>query len=346
MTKAVLAKVAGVTVRSVTAYESGKTQPTDSTLCDLSRALNFPRSFFSSSPIEAPTHLNASFRSMSSMSASQRDAALSAGALAIEFSEWIGERFNLPTSNLPDLRGYEPSSAAEALRGLWRLGERPIKNAIHLAEANGVRVFSLAQECREVDAFSLWRGETPYVFLNTMKTAERSRFDLAHELGHLVMHRHGGPGGRDSEREADRFAGAFLMSEGSVRACAPRLPCLEHLIILKQNWNVSVAAITHRLLDLGLLSPWHYRMLCIEIGKRGYRVSEPNGIVRETSQLLHKVLVALRNEGVTKSRIAEALHVEPSDLDATIFGLVVTSLQGGGNGSDSKSREHLKLVAR
>src|SRR5262249_25369006 len=112
-------------------------------------------------------------------------------------------------------------------------------NMVHLLESKGVRVFSLAQECREVDAFSLWRGELPFVFLNTMKSGERGRMDAAHELGHLALHRHGGPGGRDAESEADRFASAFLMPEGSVLALGLRNPRVDQLIKLKKKWKVS-----------------------------------------------------------------------------------------------------------
>jgi Zn-dependent peptidase ImmA (M78 family) len=62
-----------------------------------------------------------------------------------------------------------------------------------IARGQGVSIFSMAEDTAEVDAFSLWRDTTPFVFLNTLKSAERSRFDAAQELGHLVMHRHGGP---------------------------------------------------------------------------------------------------------------------------------------------------------
>ena len=82
----------------------------------------------------------------------------------------------------------------------------------------------------EVDAFSMWRQETPFVFLNTQKSAERTRFDAAHELGHLVLHRHGSPQGQDAEREANAFASAFLMPRASVLANAPRMATLDHLI--------------------------------------------------------------------------------------------------------------------
>ena len=79
-----------------------------------------------------------------------------------------------------------------------------------------MRVFSLAENTKNVDAFSCWRNDEPYVFLNTFKSTERSRFDSAHELGHLVLHRHGGAKqGRSAEYEAHLFA---VWKEGVTKA--------------------------------------------------------------------------------------------------------------------------------
>jgi Zn-dependent peptidase ImmA (M78 family) len=119
-----------------------------------------------------------------------------------------------------------PESAAEYVRDRWALGQQPIKNMIHLLESKGVRVFSIAVEAREVDAFSTWKGGVPFIFLNSYKSAERSRFDAAHELGHLILHRHGEPQGRQAEIDANRFAAAFLMPKAGVLANAPKFVTL------------------------------------------------------------------------------------------------------------------------
>ena len=129
----------------------------------------------------------------------------------LKLSEWIESRFDLPDSSFPDLRDYEPETAADALRAHWGIGQRPIGNMIHFLESVGVRVFSLAED-RRVDAFSLWHKGKPFIFLNTVKTAEHARMDAAHELGHIVLHRHGVPWGRNVEREAQRFGGSFLIA--------------------------------------------------------------------------------------------------------------------------------------
>jgi hypothetical protein len=94
------------------------------------------------------------------------------------------KKFNLPTADLLDLsHEHDPSAAARTLRQRWAIGERPIGNMVKLLETKGVRVFSLAENTKNVDAFSCWRNDEPYVFLNTFKSTERSRFDAAHGAG-------------------------------------------------------------------------------------------------------------------------------------------------------------------
>jgi Zn-dependent peptidase ImmA (M78 family) len=217
-----------------------------------------------------------------------------------------------------------------ALRHNWGLGERPIRNMVHLMEAKGIRIFSLAEDTVDVDAFSLWRDQTPFVFLNTLKSAEHGRFDAAHELGHVVLHRHGGPQGRDTERQANQFASAFLMPRASILAHVPRFATLNTLVQLKKQWIVSVSALAFRLHAVGAISDWHYRTLFIEIAQRGWRTNEPEGAQRETSQLLAKVFAALRDDGVSKDDVARALHVDATEVDKLVFGLILVGVDGAG----------------
>ena len=329
MTK--LASAVGVEPRSISAYEKGEFGPDDDRMGKLASTLRFPEAFFFGDDLDEPTPDIASFRALSKMTAGQRDTALGAGAIALMLNQWIEARFELPATDLLDLsREDDPETAARSLRQLWGLGELPVKNMVHLLEAKGVRVFSLSLDAAEVDAFSMWRQSTPFVFLNTKKSAEHSRFDSAHELGHLVLHRHGSPQGREAERQANTFASAFLMPRASVLANAPRLASLDHLIKLKKLWSVSVAALTYRLHTVGVLSDWHYQSLYIELSSRGYRKTEPDEGPREASQILQKVFAALRDESVSKGDIASELCVDPEELDQLVFGLALTGLSGGG----------------
>ncbi|AME28747.1 helix-turn-helix domain-containing protein [Burkholderia sp. PAMC 26561] len=348
LTKIGLAQLLGVEVRSITAYENDEFRPDPERLHQLADRLHFPVQFFFGDDLHDISPDIVSFRSMSKMTAGQRDAALGAGAIALLLSEWINARFELPCADLPDLsQGVDPEAAAQTLRQMWGMGELPVKNMIHLLEARGIRVFSLSIDTAQLDAFSMWHVDTPFVFLNTRKSCEHSRFDAAHELGHLVLHRHAGAKGQEAEREANAFASAFLMPRASVLANAPHMATVEQLIRHKQYWTVSVAALGYRLHDIGLVSDWHYRTLCIELAQRGYRKREPDEAQRETSQVLAKVFATLRDEGITKADIATALCVHVEELNQLVFGLALTSLTSSRHArvSSEARRPDLSVVA-
>jgi Zn-dependent peptidase ImmA (M78 family) len=216
----------------------------------------------------------------------------------------------------------DPAAAAHALRRYWGLGEKPVGNLLGLLETNGVRIFSLSENTASVNAFSFWRDGKAYIFLNNFKTAESSIFDTAHELGHLVMHKHGDPKGiRSSEREADGFASAFLMPENDVRARMPRPITFEVILRAKGRWRVSAMAMAYRVHALRLVSDYQYKSLCIELSRRGYRSAEPGGIPRETSLVWRKVLEQLWSERMTKQKIAADLMIPADELEGLIWNL-------------------------
>jgi Zn-dependent peptidase ImmA (M78 family)/DNA-binding XRE family transcriptional regulator len=348
LSKSRMAWLIGVDLRTVSAYEAGTSTPRNEVLERIKTKTGFPVAFFSGDDLEEPGSDSASFRAMSKMSAGQRDMALSQGAIANHLAAFIEERFDLPKVDIPDL-SHEPTpeAASERLREYWGIGVLPINHMIHLLESKGVRVFSLAINAREVDAFSVWRGgETPMAFLNMNKTAEHSRYDAAHELGHLILHRHAAPQGRDAEHQADRFASAFLMPRGSVLAHGRRNPTFAGLVELKKIWKVSVAALNYRLHAVGLTSDWLYRKLCIEIAKYG-RGKEPNEIQRETSQILPKIFAALHEENVSRSDVADLLTIPRAELEQLMFGLTLAALEGGrkSTAASGPQQTNLRLVS-
>lgn len=344
MTMTRLAAQIGVELRSVSGYENGEFRPEDQNVDKLARELDFPRAFFFGSDLDEPSPDIASFRALKRMTAAQRDTALGSGALALLFNSWLEQRFKLPLPALPDVsREGSPEAAAEQLRRQWGLGELPVKNVVHLLESKGVRVFSLSIDAVEVDAFSMWREDTPFVFLNTHKSAEHGRFDGGHELGHLVMHRHGEPQGQDAEREANAFASAFLMPRATVLAVAPKFTTVDRLIELKRLWNVSVAALAYRMHAVGAMSDWQYRNVAIELSQRGYRRQEPKPSARETSQVLAKVSAALREDGISLDDVADELNIPAEEIRQLVFGLLVTGETPDGPAAKRVSRSSPKL---
>lgn len=346
MTKAKLAEEIGVSTRMLRKYEQGS-EPTALTLQRLVAVLNFPVEFFYGDTLDEPQLDGVSFRSLSSLSVGKSQQALASGTLALALSDWIYDRFELPKPDVPLYGGSDPVTAAEALREKWGLGERPISNMIHLLEAHGIRVFSLAEECADVDAFSFWRDSLPYVFLNTMKTVEHSRMDAAHELGHLVLHAHGGPTGRQAEHEAHAFGAALLMPSNSIVARIPRGAGLQQIIDAKAYWRVSALNLARRTYNLGLITEWQYRSMCITLSQRG-KANEPKQIrTSETSQVLAKVFRALRGENIGKGNVAADLHIPADELSKSVFGHVLRSIDGGAQALESsppRERPTLRVV--
>lgn len=321
-TAKILAEKAGVAPVTLSRVVNGLQSPDDETVGKLISALCYPREFFFRDDIDPIDSSTASFRSLKAMTSRERDAALAAGELAYEMADWIRAKFNLPTADLLDLgHEHDPSSAARTIRQRWNIGERPIGNMVKLLETKGVRVFSLAENTKNVDAFSCWRNDEPYVFLNTFKSAERSRFDAAHELGHLVLHKHGGAKqGRSAEHEAHLFAASFLMPRDDVLATIPFVTSLDQIVRTKSRWGVSVAALAYRLHKLRLVTDWQYRTFCIRINQK-YGREEPNALPPERSSVWQMILTELWKEGITKAHVAAQLAIPKDEMENLLFGL-------------------------
>jgi Zn-dependent peptidase ImmA (M78 family)/transcriptional regulator with XRE-family HTH domain len=340
-TKVELAKRIGMSSRRVAAFENEGAEPPAETIERIAQALQFPVAFFyRPGPARTLASESISFRSFSRMAARDRDAALAAFVLAAEVSAWFDRQFHLPEPALPDLRGMDPSAAATALRTSWDLGDGPAPNMVHLLEARGVRVFSLTHDCAALDALSGWVGGVPYVFLGTHKSAERARWDAAHEVGHLLLHHHEPPRGRAHEDEADVFAAEFLLPERGLRPTIPRVISLHDVRHQKVTWRVSVMAWIRRVFQLGGLTEWAYRTLVIEASQAGLR-SREDDIERETSQLFPKALLLLESEGTTVADLARELALPKDEVRDLLF--QPSTIDGGGEASPS-SRPSLRVI--
>lgn len=325
LTSKALAEETGLSPVTITRLEKGDNQPDDQTIERLSKVLRYPAEFFAADePDEIDTE-SVSFRSLSKMSAKERGAATSAASLGFQLNKWVETKFDLPEPDLLDL-GHEtnPSAAAGIMRQHWKIGYKPISNLLALLETKGIRVFSLSENTASVDAFSFWKSDKPFIFLNNFKSAERSIFDAAHELGHLVLHRHAGPKpSKPAEKEANEFASSFLMPSSDVLSNMPRSISSSVIISRKKRWRVSAMALAYRLHQLKLMTEWQYKSVCIDLGRRGYRTGEPEGLERETSLVWKKILSQLWTEKFTQAEIANAINLPLDELEALIHGVTI-----------------------
>lgn len=338
LSKVALAAELGITTRLLQTYENDGAPPSRSG--DLATALGVAPQFFTRPEPTSITVDHGFFRALRRATAGQLAAARAAASIGVEVYDWIASRFTLPEVGVPDLDQHDPEVAAAALRAVWGRGEEPLPNLVQLSEAHGVRVISLPTDADSIDAFSLWLDGVPYAFLSTAKSAERSRFDLAHELGHLVMHSRVPPAGdaagsvgRQLEKEADHFASALLMPRPALLAHVGREPALPQILQVRDHYRVSAMAATKRLHDVGRLTDWGYRQNCVQLTQRGFRSGEPGGMARERSRVFGAVFSWMRQRGVTSSQVSHELGITPQELHGLTFGQMAVPLTGDGLGT-------------
>ena len=351
MTKKGFAEKVDLAPNTIFRYEKGELIPPAEAVERFAEALEFPVSFFFGSDLDRLRRDNASFRGLASKSAKIMDAALASGTMGYVFDDWVSQKYGRTEPDVPDLGGgIAPDVAAQILREHWRLGDKPIENMVHLLEAKGIRVFSLAENTKKVDAFSVWRDDVPYVFLNRFKSAERSRFDAAHELAHLCLDKHGGAAAElknsPVEAIANAFAGAFLMPEADMRSViTTTIYSVDDLLAYKRRWRVSASALTYRARELNLINDSRSNSLYVEMSRRGWLKTEPKGISREQSYFWQQVMDDLREQGITKNDISRETGVPVPEIEALLFGLAnMLTVEGKGERT-ARRKVELRLVS-
>lgn len=181
------------------------------------------------------------------------------------------------------------------------------------------RRFGLPDVAASVDAFSLWHGEIPHVFLAQRKTPERARFDLAHEIGHLLLHRRIGPESI-KERQADEFTSEFLVPTESIFERLRPNPTIDELMKAKRAFGVSAMALTYAVHKAGRMTDWIYRSTCCELARRGFQSGEPEGMAGyERSRVFPHVLSSSAQGPISTARIARELALPLEDVHAAML---------------------------
>ena len=215
--------------------------------------------------------------------------------------------------NFYDIEEYEsPEKIAQAIRAALMLPSGPIKNLVVAIENAGCVVIPYNFGTRLLDGLSQWiPGLPPLFFINTNSPGDRLRFTLAHELGHIVMHKIPRP---EMEREANKFAEELLMPMYDI---APSLQGINlgKLADLKVYWKVSMAALLHRAESLGGVSERNARYLWMQMGKAGYRLREPVDIpVEQPKTVSDMVWLHLEELGYSISDLCKLLSIEEKEF--------------------------------
>jgi Zn-dependent peptidase ImmA (M78 family)/transcriptional regulator with XRE-family HTH domain len=351
MTARALASELDVTDQTVSRYISGDNVPRPAILSKIAEVMDLPLGFFFK-PITDDVRGGSAtfFRSLASASKRLR---LSGDSLALtgrEVSQYVQQYVELPgvrfpPFNLPDdpamLSDDDIDDFAEKTRRFWGLGDGPIANVVRLLEHHGAVVVRLDLESAALDAFSQWARpeERPYLFLGVgRQSAVRSRFDACHELGHMVLHRHLAENvvARAEvhsliEKQAHRFAGAFLLPERTYGRSI-YVPTLESLLEQKQIWKVSIAAQIVRLGHLQLISERQEKRLWARLNELGWKRQEPLDDVlppEEPSLLQKSFEIVVKEVGISGEQILAELSLPARDVRA-VAGLPMGALWDSG----------------
>src|SRR6185312_8949253 len=276
------------------------------------------------------------FRSMSSATKGARVKALRRFSWLKEITWYLRDWLDLPKVNIPafnipqDVLKIDSElieEVAAECRRFWQLGDGPIADVVLTLENNGVIVSSSKLETETLEAFSQWckKDGTPYLVLGADKcVAARMRFNAAHELGHLILHRGlekrhlNSPAIHKAiEIQAHRFAGAFLLPAGRF-AEEIWAPNLEGFRSLKGYWRVSIAAMISRSEQLGIIDSEQSRRLWIYMNRKEWRKEEPldNQLEPERPRLLRRSFQMMTEEGIkTRDQIIYDLRLTPSDVE-------------------------------
>ena len=300
-------------------------RPKPQTLLEISRALGFPVAYFATGG-ETLNNLETEctfFRSLRKSRQIDREAAMAHAALIAELVSVIERHARLPPLTIPDCpvdgdaQEEEIDSIAAHVRKSWQLDDEPIDDIVRELERHGAVVARLQLAEEGIDAFS-WPGiERPIVILGLDKDDRaRSRFDAAHELGHVVMHRnHPKPADRTLERQAHRFASVFLLpSHRLAQEWQPGRLQWRHLMALKRRWQMSLAALLYRARQDRLLTPTSYESAVKYVSRAGWRKHEPVDLgPPERPRLLRKAMGALEDSGTSLEDLVGEAHI-PLDL--------------------------------
>ena len=299
-----LAKNTDISKQSLSLYENEKNVPEHTRVRSLASALNFPYEFFFQNDIRETVTDVTYFRSLASATKMNRTAQTIKLEYVAKIYEVLLNYIDFPRLNLPEV-SFDGSDdefdekqikdtqqqiefIAQRLREHWDIGDAPIKNLQFLLEKNGIIITGFDTQESKIDAFSqrttVDNGDVYFIAVALGQRPEgRINFDLAHELGHILLH----PWSENlelipkeefkaREKQANMFASAFLLPKDSFGKEVQAYPTdLEYYQFLKKRWKVSIQAMAYRTNQLDIITDNQFQYMMRQISKNGWRTKEP-----------------------------------------------------------------------
>jgi Zn-dependent peptidase ImmA (M78 family)/DNA-binding XRE family transcriptional regulator len=306
-----LAEIVEISPMAISKYERDLDIPSSRVLLRLAQALGVSVDFLFR-PETISFQLQA-YRKHASLGVKEQD------AIQMRIQEWLeryleiesffpdeGRTVSLPNHPINSLDQVE--EIALELRRAWNLGLDPIENLTQLLEDQGIKI-GLVSGFEHFDACTFIADNIPVIVTKADLPGDRQRFNLGHELGHLILDVKEGP---DSEATSHRFVGAFLAPQQAVRfELGLRRTTLDmnELYLLKKKYGLSMQAWIFRAKDLKIISENVASHLFKRFRANGWYRNEPGEALptekpRRMERLIYR---ALAEDLISRSKAQELL---------------------------------------
>lgn len=325
VTQAELADKIGMGQGTLSKYETGVLETPDEFADAAGQALNYPARFFFQvgrpygfPPFHYRKRKKLSKKALGKIIAEMNIRRMHVEKLCVSF-RLNSNRF-IPEIDQDEFQGRSKQVAtiddlARSLRESWMLPPGPVENVVELIEENGGIVIPCDFGTDLLDAMSQRIDGLPVLFfINANSPMDRLRHTLCHELAHMVLHTVAFKEDGEMEREADEFAGAFLLPFSELRKQLRRFD-LPHLANMKAHWKVSMASIATNAHRHNLITSYQFKKFWIDMSKLGYRKREPNEPPREQPKMLRQMIDFHRTAlDYSDAEIADMLCIPPIEF--------------------------------
>ncbi len=307
-----------VTKQALSKYEQGGMNPTSDVLLALSKALHVkPDYFIKKKSLQLGQIL---FRKRAALTKKEEEAIVEKVRdyveRYIELEEILNVQnlFDNPLKSFKIENKQDVEKAADHLRKVWNVGDKPIANIVEMLELKGIKVI-IVDDVDALDGLAVFTSTgIPIVVVNKKgKPIERVRFTIIHELAHLLLDLSILKGDYKLEEEwCHFFSSCFLipsemlkiMMGGGKRSYI----YINELIKIKEYYGISIRAIVHRLRELGIISDNYYQRWVIYMSKTFGSKDEPGKYQGEEASKGFDLLIARGlSEGIISLSKAAAL---------------------------------------
>ena len=314
MSQADIERETSISQAAISKIEQGLKEPSDEQIEKLALALNCKASFFFQREREygPPISAHPMYRKKASVGQKVLDKVIAELSIRLGHARTLLQSVEFePELRVPHYDADEYINRIDEVAGMvrraWYVPRGPIRNLMEYVERAGILVVLSEMESAKIDGVSYQvPGLPPVIFLNKNMPGDRQRFSLAHELGHIILHKFPSP---EMEQQADEFAASFLMPEEDISSELHGLT-LKTAAQLKPYWRVSMGALIVRAKTLGKIDAGSYSWLWRQMAIQGYRTREPIALDFKPEQ---PTLIDALFDNLTSN-----LEYSPDDLESIL----------------------------